>query len=338
MRILIVGYYLHSWHEAAFERAFSELGHDVHRFAFRPYLERGWSRPQNRFLFGPLVWRINRDFFEEAKALRPDIILFYRSLLLKPQTVAQVRADLTETTLISYHNDNMFGALKSKAYWRFFRQSLPLYHLNLVYRHSDLKNYPLVGASNVRVLRSHYLPWLHRPLTNETKDIDFGLYGHSERDRRLKDVSFLMQSVKGRYAIRGALWKEFGRHEPWALMETSEVQNEEYVRFINRTKIVLAFLSTLNADTYTRRCFEIPACGSFMLCQRTEDLLSLFCEDQEAVFFGSADELVTKARYYLKHDSERLRIAAAGFRRCTSSGYDIYSRTKEILSHIEAIR
>jgi len=120
-------------------------------------------------------------------------------------------------------------------------------------------------------------------------------------------------------------------------MDTHEIQGEDYVRAINGAKIALVFLSSLNEDTYTTRCFEIPACGTFMLSQRTDDLLTLYEENKEAVFFSSSEELVDKARYYLAHDRERQRIAEAGWRRCITSGYDIYSRMREWLAYVQGL-
>ena len=337
MRILIVGYYSHSWHEVAFERAFRDLGHEVSRFAFKSYMATRFSYPQTRFLLGPLIRLINRDFAKLAVTSHPDAILFYRSLLISPDTIVSIRKRLPRTVFVSYQNDNMFGALRKKTYWRFFLRSIPLYDVNLVYRHSDIEHYSEFNARNLYLLRSHFLPWLHRPLPDVNKDIDIGLYGHCENDRRIDDVSTLMQNLEASYCIRGSRWKEFGKLRPWRTMETSEVQNEDYVHFINRSKILLAFLSTLNADTYTRRCFEIPACGGFMLCQRTDDLLALFQEDKEAVFFGSASELVDKAKFYLQSQASSERIAQAGRERCMRSGYDIYSRAKEILHQVRKV-
>ncbi|WGU68927.1 glycosyltransferase [Capnocytophaga canimorsus] len=45
------------------------------------------------------------------------------------------------------------------------------------------------------------------------------------------------------------------------------------------------FLSKLNNDQYTRRCFEIPACGTMMLSERTPTLQEFYTENEEIVFF-----------------------------------------------------
>ncbi|MCG8403893.1 MAG: glycosyltransferase [Phycisphaerales bacterium] len=68
-----------------------------------------------------------------------------------------------------------------------------------------------------------------------------------------------------------------------------------------------------------------------MLADRTEDHLASFEEDKEAVFFSSTEEMVDKAKYYLKNDEARERIAQAGYRRCLESGYSNYDRARLML-------
>jgi spore maturation protein CgeB len=65
------------------------------------------------------------------------------------------------------------------------------------------------------------------------------------------------------------------------------------------------------------RSFEIPGCGSFMLTGRAENFNDYFDEGKEVGMFNDVDELVTKLKYYLKHEEEREWIAHAGYQRCT---------------------
>ena len=77
---------------------------------------------------------------------------------------------------------------------------------------------------------------------------------------------------------------------------------------------------------------EIPACGAFMLAERTDEHLRLFEEGKEAAYFGSNEELLEKVRYYLNHEDERRMIASAGRKRCLDSGYSHHERLKYMLS------
>jgi len=74
-----------------------------------------------------------------------------------------------------------------------------------------------------------------------------------------------------------------------------------------------------------------------MLAERSELHLQLFREDQEAVFFGSKEELLKKVTYYLKAKEERKKIALNGYKRCLTSQYDHHSRMVEVLNAINEL-
>lgn len=64
----------------------------------------------------------------------------------------------------------------------------------------------------------------------------------------------------------------------------------------------------------------------------------MFEEGKEAEFFGSDEELVEKVRFYLNHQEERRRIAAAGRRRCLESKYSNHDRMRSMLNTALAVR
>ncbi len=96
--------------------------------------------------------------------------------------------------------------------------------------------------------------------------------------------------------------------------------------------MALCLFSRLNRDEYTRRVFEIPACGALLLCERTPTMESLYRDGKEAVYFSSPEELVSKAKWLLAAPDEARAIAEAGRQRCLGSGYDVRSRMSEMLA------
>jgi hypothetical protein len=340
LKILIAGYYSAFWHEGAWARALRELDHEVIEFPFKDYFANGLlGRLQNRLLVGPAVAKVNQDLIHCVENTRPDIVVCYRALPLSVNTIKRLALGKASPIMICYNNDNAFGELSGKAYWRLFKDAIPYYDLHLAYRDSDVAH--LGKDTNSYVLHPHNMPWLHRVLPeNELAgwESDICFLGHFEPDRRKNELDTLMKKVPAHYRLHGSFWKENSKGMAWQGMDTKELQGEDYVRALNATKIALVFFSTWNADTFTRRVFEIPACGTMMLSQRTETMQGLYTEDKEAVYFDNADELVDKASFYLKHDDARKRIAEAGRLRCISSGYDIYSRMREWLSVVESMK
>ena len=59
------------------------------------------------------------------------------------------------------------------------------------------------------------------------------------------------------------------------------------------------------------KTFELPACGAFVISNRTDEQLEYFEEDRCIVYFSTAQELLEKVRFYLQHKELREKIAAS---------------------------
>ena len=63
------------------------------------------------------------------------------------------------------------------------------------------------------------------------------------------------------------------------------------------------------------RALDILGCGGFLLSNAQPELEECFRDREEVVLFRSIDEAIELADYYLAHDDERERVAAAGLER-----------------------
>lgn len=81
------------------------------------------------------------------------------------------------------------------------------------------------------------------------------------------------------------------------------------------------------------RDFEATMSGAFYLVEQFDELAEFFEPDQEIVFFEDANELVDKAKFYLRHESERERIRRAGLNRARNE-HTWQRRFERVLEHI----
>ena len=293
-----------------------------------------WFRAQERFLYGP------NFFYEKTKTrhkicqLNADLNIFHKSLAFNQDVIRIIKKRSSSINII-YNNDNICGPLKDKAYWRRLKSAVPEFDLILAYRHSCVENYNKMGAKDVFLLQSYYLPWLHYRKGNTNKEFDVVFLGHYENDGRGEILDNLSSKLDGKLIVKGVDWQKYKPKAAWSNADQSPVIMSEYAETIRGSKIALAFFSLLNKDDYTRRVFEIPACGALLMAPRTETLKSLYEEDVEAVYFSDQDELVDKVNFYIKNDQARSKIASNGHDRCLNSGYDIYSRMNEWLEYLK---
>lgn len=99
------------------------------------------------------------------------------------------------------------------------------------------------------------------------------------------------------------------------------VSGSDYVKAIQCAKVCLGLLSRGNRDLHTQRSAEIPYIGSLLCAERTSEHLSMYKEDEEAVFWSTPEECAEKCFALLADEERRKRIAKAGHRRCIANGY-----------------
>ena len=131
--------------------------------------------------------------------------------------------------------------------------------------------------------------------------------------------------------IWGPGWERFVKIHPNLIIKPGWVQAEDAAKVFCGTKINLHFLRKVAHDLQTARSVEIPACGTFMLAERTQEHRGLFDEGTEAEFFDDIEELYSKINYYLEHCQQRTAIANAGYQRCLKSGYSNHDRLHKIM-------
>lgn len=349
MRILVAGDGHSELHELPVCSAFEKLGHEVNRFFWHQYfaksagglvpIRQALNRFQNKFLVGPIIDRLNEDLLNSVEKSRPELVFIYRGTHIKCQTLREIKQRLPSAVVIGYNNDDPFAHGHPFWLWRHFLASLVEYDLVLAYRHHNAEEFLRAGAKRVRLLRSWFVPERNHPviLSSEERSqygCDVVFVGHYEADQR---VEYLEEVVKQGFSLKlygpGYDWDPVIARSPWLrrLGPIRLVWGEDYNKAICGAKVALCFLSKLNRDTYTRRCFEIPATKTLLLSEYSDDLAVLYQEGAEADFFRSKIELVRKLQTYLSRDLQRHSIAQAGYQRVIADGHDVVSRMRQVL-------
>ena len=355
MRILVAGAWQWPWYEKACADALRSLGHEVQRFSWFERFSRfvpGIVEPvakskiadfENRVKIGPRTIGINCDLGRAVKSFQPHILFAYRGTHIFPSTVRKIKRFSPSTLLVQYCNDDPFSKNAGRAMWRHLIRGIPWYDIHFVYRHHNIDDFKRAGGKNVRLLRSYYIQERNYPEQLSEKDARFAcdvvFAGHYEPDWRTDCLeSILRKGIKlnlfggGWESVRCRLPAESPLH---GLYPVAPALDSEYRKALSGAKIALCFLSKLNRDSYTRRNFEIPATGAFMLSEYTDDLATLFEEGKEAEFFRSKEEMIEKIKYYLAHDAERRKIASRGHDRVVRDGHEVTARMKQILAAVE---
>ncbi len=297
------------------------------------------GRVQRRLGFGPAFQRLNADLLRTVERLRPEVVFLFRGDAILPETLQGLRS--LGAQVVGWNNDDPFSEHAHARRWRHFVNGIPGYDRLWGYRMSNVEEFRRRGCPRVGLLRSFYLRELNFPVSDPIADSlrsQVAFLGHWEDDGREDFIEALLREPGLDFKLWGTLWersrlarelaKRFGRIRP--------VYREDYNLAINGAGIGLVFLSRLNHDTYTRRCFEIPITGTLMLSEYTPDLASLFEEGVEAEFFRGPGELLDKVRFYVRNDEARRRVGLAGRARVLRDGHEALDRAKQVLVAMQA--
>ncbi|MGW8159248.1 MAG: CgeB family protein [Desulfoprunum sp.] len=348
MKILIAGDWHSEIHEESVYQAFQQLGHEPIRFSWHQFFKHQKKlgrlavpllKAQNKYMVGPVVNRLNRDLVNIAASEQPDMVLIYRGSHIFPSTLRELSRSLPNAILVGYNNDDPFSPNYPGWKWRHFLASIPEYDLMLAYRLHNIEEFKKFGAKRVELLRSWFIPEANHPINLERVDrekyeCDVVFVGHFENDGRIDCLEEIVR--------RGWKLKLFGHSYGWhkhilrsdilkSFYPLSTVWDVDYNKALCGAKVGLCFFSKLNRDTYTRRCFEIPAAGTLLMSEFSSDLAGLFEEEKEAVYFRTTEELLEKLEKYLGNESLRNQVALAGYEKVYESGHDVKSRMEQLL-------
>ena len=328
----------------AYIRAFRQLGHSVRVVPSEHFIPADWERTSLRALRRLCVPLFVREYtkalVKAAQELRPHLFFVFKGRYVAPEAVRAIRK--LGVAAINFYPDVSFMAHGS-----YLPQALPLYDWifqTKTFGIQDLQH--TLGVTHSSFLPPSFDPEVHYPVTLTTAEREYFaadvcfIGTHSPKKQRFVE-HIARQLPQVRLRIWGSRWEQAGSLLA-GKFEGRHILGLEYTKAIVASKINLGLLSEVrkgasSGDLITARTFQIPGTGAFMLHERTSELPLYFAEGEECACFDNPDELVAKIAYYLEHENERQRLAAAGRRRSLESGYAVEHRAAHIIERAKSI-
>jgi len=354
MRILFLGEISPGQTSLMRMNAFARLGHTVRGVhTVEPWRRTSWMQRQiqRRLYRGSVIDEINRSVLEAAREFRPNLVWAEKQEFLRVETLVALRR--LGARLIHFTPDPYFSLEWKRT--RLMDDTMAGFDVLVYCKRYERNQYAALGKALI-YMPLGYCDEVHRPLPPSDPQwscaVGF-LGGWEPRRERLLHV---LAAAEINLKIRGGYW-EFLRDGKWTLRrqivlgqlagndefhfhrdetlahtwQGGEVYADDYARALAGAKIGLGLLRRVCPDQHTTRTFEIPACGSMLMADRTGEHQEFFEESKEAEFFDSAEELLDKVQFYCRNESARATVAAAGYSRCIESNYSYVHRLSTAL-------
>lgn len=278
--------------------------------------------------------RVMRDVEAVGATKSYDVIWLDKALRLDDADLRRLRSLFPGALLVGFSPDDMNARHNQSMQ---FVRALPHYDLFVTTKSYNVAELRQMGAPDVLFVGNGFDRSAFKPSEVSAQDRlrlggEVGFIGSYESERA-RSILFLAENGID-VRVWGDGWESCPFSHPRMHIEYRPLFGEDFSRACCSFKINLGFLRKINRDRQTTRSVEIPACGAFMLAERTDEHMALFEEGVEAEFFSSDTELLEKCRRYLADDNARAAVAEAGLQRCNQSDYTNEGRMRAILDYM----
>jgi len=296
------------------------------------------ARIAQRVVGHPAGYRaFNAAFVAEARRTAPDLVLVGKGAYFSAATLRRVR-DATGAAMVNWASDDPFNPASST---RDLIESIPLYDLYVCTKRAVMDDVIGAGCARAIYVRFGYKPTLHFPEPPATAeehhrfDCDVMFIGGGDADR-VPYFETLVRTLPGlRLNLYGGYWDRYSSlRSYWR----GNATGRDFRLAVGGAKICVNLVRRANRDDHVMRTFELPACGGFMLAERTGAHQELFVEDREAAFFSTPDELAAKVSLWLVRGDDRRALARAAHRRISEGRNTYAGRLDEILAAAAAVQ
>jgi len=327
-------------------RALRRTGWSVDVAAEWEFIPVRWRTPGmrvvGRMVRAAAVREFNAHLATVARDVRPEMLLVFKGTFVQAKTIDSLRE--RGTRAYCFYPDVSF-----RTHGPYLPDALPRYDWVFTTKSFGLHDLrEQLGMTRVSKLDHAFDPDLHRPIRLTLDDIaryqcDVSFIGtwSPKKEKVLTALASARPTLRLR--VWGDQWQRAKATGPLAKhIEHRAVIGAEYVRAIAASAINLGILSEQRAgssdgDQITSRTFHTPACGGFLLHERTDEVLHLFADGSSIVCYSDDVEMIDRIDEYLEAPDRRHEIAESG-RRVVESKHSWDARIQEILALHDAQR
>lgn len=313
-KVLIVGQVLELGRtEEVYGRGFSALGCKVKHFNLQDAEPSLVSSSFGHKVAWRVAWQllarsVNQKLIDLANQFKPDLTFVVAPSLIQPSSIQALQQHglvfvfFTDNPLDQHHTH-------SNAW---IRAGLPLWDAVFIWSQELAKRLTEKGVKN-----AFFHPFCsdvqyHFPQRKTNPIYDVAFIGNWDASR--KREQYLKAISDYRLVIWGSdSWRTHCRETSIKGFCRGMCTYAEIPGILGAAKMGLNILRPQNERGHNIRTFEIPATGTLMLSERSQELLTLFEEDREAVYFSNPDELQKKVQYLLQNEDLIGSISEAGY-------------------------
>ncbi len=344
MKILLSGDFNKDSNNNFFIKHFSNLGVELDFFDDQKNYDENFplkKRNLLRRILHRLIWKnvskkVGFKFLEKIKEDKYDVIFIIKGWFYHPKIIAEIKRNLPQAKLICFNPDNPFNTWHHGVSNDWIRGSIPFYDVYFIWGEFLIEKLKKAGVKRVEYLSFAYEPEVYfyeEPANEEEKNYygsDIVFIGTWDEEREwwlnhLKDFDLKIWGNDWNRANKGLRKKWMGK----------PAYAQDFRKICSASKICLNIIRKQNFPSHNMRTFEAPACRSFVLSTRTDEIKEFFEEDKEIVLFSTPEELREKINFYLENDELRKQIAYNGYQRVQGETYE--KRCQKILELIKSL-
>ena len=149
------------------------------------------------------------------------------------------------------------------------------------------------------------------------------LYVGAYYESKIERLIYLKQELGDKFNVFGywpyngfrGLLRAFELKRPFPHRVKSVTESDKFKLFMQH-KICFNMNWNEKRETGNMRMFQAPFYGMLLLCDKSaKNQHEIIFNTNEAVFYDGIEDAIEKIKYYLKNDSERIKIAENGFNR-----------------------